>query len=331
MRKGRGIVLYSGGLDSLLTSKILLDQGLDITGLHCILPFAPPDSDPGESPPARIAKKIGLKLEFYRCGREFLEMVKDPPHGYGKKMNPCIDCKIHFIGRAADLMRERGADFVATGEVMGQRPMSQQKHMMNHILKVTGLQGRLLRPLCARLLKPTLPEEEGLVDREKLYDISGRSRKRQLDLARELGIDDFSWPAGGCLFTDPFISGRVKDLLEHHSEHTPLDYYLLTVGRHIRINRDAKIIVAKNESENNILEKYIDTSDLFFIPDFKGPSIYGKGRFGREEIPLAASILGRYGKPATGKEIQLYRRGGEPESIEPGKPAGDDMIEQMRI
>jgi tRNA-uridine 2-sulfurtransferase len=331
MRRGKGILLYSGGLDSLLAARILLDQGLDIIGLHCILPFTSPDSDPDQSLPARLAEKIGLKLEYYRCGDEFLEMVKDPPHGYGKKMNPCIDCKIHFICKAADLMRERGADFVATGEVVGQRPMSQQKHMMNHILKVTGLQGRLLRPLSAKILKPTVPEEEGLVERERLYNISGRSRKPQLELAGKFGLDEFSWPAGGCLFTDPSISRRVKDLLDHHTEQTPLDYYLLTVGRHIRINRDAKVIVSKNETENALLEKYISSSDVFFIPEFKGPCVYGKGRFSPEEIALSASILSKYGKPETGSRIYLYRGGEESSSIESGEPAGDDEISRMRI
>ncbi len=331
MRRGKGILLYSGGLDSLLAAKILLDQGLRMTGLHCILPFTPPDSDPGQSHPARLARQIGLDLEYYRCGDEFLEIVKNPPHGYGKKMNPCIDCKIHFIGKAADLMRERSADFVATGEVVGQRPMSQQKHMMNHILRVSGLRGRLLRPLSAKILKPTLPEEEGLVHREKLYDISGRSRKRQLELAREFGLDEFSWPAGGCLFTDSFISERVKDLLGHHTELTPLDYYLLTVGRHIRISRDAKIIVSKNETENNILEKYRDFSDYFFIPRFKGPCVFGKGKFSNEDIILSASVLSRYGKPETGIGICLFRRGGEEKIIEAREPARDDEINRMRI
>jgi tRNA U34 2-thiouridine synthase MnmA/TrmU len=331
MRKGKGVLLYSGGLDSLLAAKILLDQGLEMTGLHCILPFDPPDSDPEESLPSQLADQIGLKLEYYRCGREFLEMVKNPPHGYGKKMNPCIDCKIHFISKAADLMREKGADFVATGEVVGQRPMSQQKHMMNHILKVTGLQGRLLRPLSAKILKPTVPEEEGLVDREGLYDISGRSRKRQLELAREFGLDDFSWPAGGCLFTDTFISRRVKDLLDHHRDETPLDYFLLTVGRHIRVSKKAKIIVSKNEAENNVLEKYCDFSDLFFIPAFRGPCVYGKGEFSQEDIALTVSILSRYGKPESGKRVLLYRKGEEERSIEPGQPADDNKINSMRI
>lgn len=331
MRAGKGVLLYSGGLDSLLSARILLGQGLDITGLHCILPFTPPESDPDQLPPARLARQIGLKLEYYRCSREFLEIVKDPPHGYGKKMNPCIDCKIHFIGKAADLMREKGADFVATGEVVGQRPMSQQKHMMNHILKVTGLQGRLLRPLSAKILKPTIPEEVGLVKRERLYDISGRSRKRQLELAREFGLDEFSWPAGGCLFTDPYISGRIKDLLERHTDQYPLDYYLLTVGRHIRISRDAKIIVSRNETENNILEKYKNFSDFFFIPDFKGPSVFGKGKFRPGDIVLTVSVLSRYGKPETGNRISLFRGGKEEESIEVEKPVSDEEIKKMRI
>lgn len=213
MKSVKCILLYSGGLDSLLAGKVLLDEGIDVTGLHCILPYYPPDVDTEDLKESIIAKQIGLKLVHYRCGDEYINMLKNPPHGYGKHINPCIDCKIFFINKAAEIMIETGSDFVATGEVVGQRPMSQYKNTLIHIENST-LKGRLLRPLSAKLLKPTIPEMNGIVNREKLYDISGRGRSRQIELAKYFGIKDYSSPAGGCLFTDSFISSRIKDLMK---------------------------------------------------------------------------------------------------------------------
>jgi len=332
MKKGKGILLYSGGLDSLLAAKLLMDQGLEITGFHCILPFVDPDQSGGELELAGVAEQINLPIHFYRCGKEYLDMVKNPPHGYGKNMNPCIDCHIFMFKKAAEFMDETGADFIATGEVVGQRPMSQLKNTLNHIIKESNLEGRLLRPLSAKILKPTIVEEEGIVDREKLLDISGRGRKRQMELAEKYGIKNFSSPAGGCQFTDKFISQRIKDLFDHHSDYDTPDIFLLTIGRHFRIDQDCKIIVSRNEQETIILEKYMDRADLSLIPEFKGPMVYLKGNISEDKYEFIASILARYGKPETPSDmVTIFKNGIEIKKITTGHAVSDEILDQLRI
>jgi tRNA U34 2-thiouridine synthase MnmA/TrmU len=326
------VVLYSGGLDSLLAARILMEQDLELIGFHCILPFIAPDADPGQLISTKLARQINLKITFYRCDREYLEMISNPPHGYGKHMNPCIDCKIFFIKKAAEYMREIGADFIATGEVVGQRPMSQMKHMLNHIEKETGLSGRLLRPLSAKLLKPTEPEEKGIVDRELLYDINGRSRKRQFLLAEKFNIIEYSSPGGGCLFTDKFIARRVRDLITHHKSFDQIDIYLLTVGRHFRISVDVKIIVARNESENNELEKYMKEADYFFIPRFKGPNVYVRGEVNEGDRNFIGRVIARYGKPsANDKAIDIMNKGNPIGTLLSEGVVKDDVLKEIRI
>ncbi len=311
MRKGKCIVLFSGGLDSILAARILMAQGVDCTGFHSVIPFVPPDVDLKKSRVQKLADHIKLPLHFYRCGREYIDMLKNPDHGYGKNMNPCVDCKIHFLVKAAEYMGETGVDFLATGEVIGQRPMSQLKNTMNRIEKITGLRGRLLRPLSAKLLPETIPEKEGLVNRDLLFDINGRSRKRQMQLARKFNITEYTSPAGGCLFTDPFISKRVKDLLDFQKEIEPVDIYLLTVGRHFRISEKAKLIVAKNETENNILETYGYHADMLLLPSFKGPIGMVKGALSDSDKQLVYSIIARYGKPERTGLLTVLSEGNE--------------------
>jgi tRNA U34 2-thiouridine synthase MnmA/TrmU len=331
MKKGKCILLYSGGLDSLIAGKSLIDQGLDVLGLHCILPYFPPDMDPDLLKESINARQIGLNLVHYRCGEEYISMLKNPIHGYGKQINPCIDCKIFFINKAAEMMLETGADFVATGEVVGQRPMSQHKNTLIHIENST-LKGRLLRPLSAKLLKPTIPEIEGIVDREKLYDISGRGRTRQIELAASLGIKDFSSPAGGCLFTDAFIAARIKDLMKYNPDFKQKDLYLLKTGRHFRINPDLKIIVTKNQIESAELDKYEENSDFFFRPGFSGPSVLVKGVLKEEDINLINSIMCRYGKPSPEENnITIYKNNNIYREIICIEPISDTELDKYRI
>ncbi|HNX24228.1 MAG TPA: tRNA 4-thiouridine(8) synthase ThiI [Spirochaetota bacterium] len=331
MKSAKCILLYSGGLDSLLTGKILLDQGIEVIGLHCILPYFPPDLDPDQLKESIIAKQIGLNLVHYRCGEEYINMLKNPQHGYGKHINPCIDCKIFFIKKAAEMMLETGADFVATGEVVGQRPMSQHKHTLIHIENNT-LKGRLLRPLSAKLLAPTIPETEGIIDREKFYDISGRGRTRQIELAKSLGIKDFSSPAGGCLFTDKFIAERIKDLIKNTPDFEQSELYLLKIGRHFRINPSLKIIISRNEQDTLELEKYEKNSDYFFKPDFSGPSAYAKGILNEDDINTVNSIICRYGKPSPeGNLINIYSHGNLYKEISTVEAISDSELEKFRI
>jgi len=331
IKKGKCILLYSGGLDSLIAGKILIDQGLEVIGLHCILPYFPPDMNTDLLKESVNAAKIGLSLIHYRCGEDYITMLKNPLHGYGKQINPCIDCKIFFIKKAAEIMIETKADFVATGEVIGQRPMSQHKNTLNHIENCT-LKGRLLRPLSAKLLDQTIPEIAGLVDREKLYDISGRGRTRQIELAASLGINDYSSPAGGCLFTDGFIAARIKDLMKYNSDFKQDDLYLLKIGRHFRINSNLKIVVSKNESDSIELEKYEKDSNYFFRPGFSGPSVYVKGKMNEDDISIINSIMCRYGKPTDDENIiTIYSNKKFYREIKRIEPIADDVLEKFRI
>ncbi len=225
-----------------------------------------------------------------------------------------------------------GADFIATGEVVGQRPMSQMRNTMNHIEKETGMRGRLLRPLSAKLLRPTIVEMEAIVDRNRLLDINGRSRKIQFDLARHYEIEQYEAPSGGCLFTDPNIARRVHDLFQRHEVLEALDLYLLTLGRHLRINKSAKIIVGRNMHENEELEKYKLKADYFCIPEFKGPVVYGKGSLSRDDLDLIGRVILRYGKKGgDAPRIKIFLRG-EPDGTYPVDGIiSNDTLEQMRV
>jgi tRNA(Ile)-lysidine synthase TilS/MesJ len=330
--RGKGIVLVSGGLDSLLAARILMEQDLELVGFHAVLPFVAPDADPADLKPVRSASLINLPVHVHRCDREYIDMIRNPAHGYGKHANPCIDCHIYFIKKAAEYMREMNADFVATGEVVGQRPMSQMRHTMNHIEKAAGLTGRLLRPLSAKLLKPTIPEQNGIVNRDLLMGINGRSRREQFELAGRYAINEYQSPSGGCLFTDRYISRRVHDLISRHAEAEAVDFYLLTIGRHYRISDVAKIIVARNEPENRELEKYRHVSDYFFVPDFKGPGVFVKGQITDDDMAFIGSAMLRYGKAGSGQPVvTVYQNKTAITKIAVSGMASDEKLETLRI
>lgn len=328
----KGVVLFSGGLDSLLAAKILLDQDIPVIGLHCILPYISPSLNPENMEISKYAQQIGLPMQYYRCDKDYLSMISNPPHGYGKNMNPCIDCKIHFLQKARMLMNELNADFVATGEVIGQRPMSQMKHMLRHIEKESGLLNVLVRPLSAKLLPPTTAEQKGIIQREKLHGISGRGRKVQLELARELGINDYASPAGGCLYTDPNISKRTRDLIDNSNAYSSVDMYLLTIGRHFRINRDLKVIIGRNEDENIIIKQYSTYADYWMVPNFKGPDAYVQGKMTNDEKQIILSLIMRYGKPnKLVNSIEIYDKFQLIESISSKYPIDEDLFQRIRL
>jgi tRNA-specific 2-thiouridylase len=330
--KAKCILLFSGGLDSLLAARVLQEQDIEVIGFHCLLPFISPDVNPEEMKLTRLAAQIGLTLRFFRCGKEYIDMIRNPEHGYGKHANPCIDCHIYFILKAVALMKDMEADFVATGEVVGQRPMSQMKHTLNHIEKATGVQGLLLRPLSAKLLKPTIPEKNHMVNRDMLLAINGRSRKAQLELAQKYHIVEYASPSGGCLFTDKYISKRVFDLIQFHSECELIDFYLLTIGRHFRISDNAKLIVARNENENNILQNYMHDADFFFIPTYPAPAVFVRGMLSDSEISSVGSIIRRYSKAQSENQgISVFVKGAYLKTIMPGMRMIDDDLEAMRI
>lgn len=301
--KIKAISLISGGLDSTLATKVVLDQGIEVIAANFVSPFCRCDRGRSRVEPKGcrheakfVSEELGISLKIVNVTEDFLEVLKSPKHGYGSHINPCIDCRILMFKKARVLMEETGAKFLITGEVLGQRPMSQRRDAMRQIEKEAGVSGLVLRPLSAKLLEPTIPEREGWVDREKLLNISGRSRKPQMKLAEDYNIKDYPCPAGGCLLTDPAFSRRIKDLIDH-DELTLEDIQLLNHGRFFRLSDKAKLIVGKNQRENEELEASARADDHIFFPadDAAGASGLGRGDFSQLDMRnLAARITARY-------------------------------------
>ena len=292
----KALALLSGGLDSTLAIKLLLDQGVEVVALNFISPFCQCNSKTGCQLEARkVVDKFGIDLKVIGLSKEYLEMVKNPVHGYGKNMNPCIDCRILMLKKTKEYMKEIDASFIITGEVLGQRPMSQRRDAMRVIEKEAGMEGLILRPLSARLLPPTIPEIEGIVDRERLLAFSGRSRKPQMALAKNLQINEYPCAAGGCLLTDPEFAGRMRDLLKFTPEPTMNDIQLLKIGRHFRLSDTLKIIVGRNEEENKRLLVLAKEKDIRLgVVNHKGPVAIARGMITQNHLLKAASICARY-------------------------------------
>ncbi|MCK4245369.1 MAG: hypothetical protein KAX20_07070 [Candidatus Omnitrophica bacterium] len=290
----RAVALLSGGLDSVLALKIVLCQGIKVKGVNFITPFLKEQ----QKIIIEQAGELGIPLMTMSLNKNYLDLVRRPKYGYGKWFNPCIDCRILMLKKAKSLLKEKDS-FIVTGEVLGQRPSSQYKDALLIIEKEAGLSGRVLRPLSARLLPPTIPEKEGLIKREKLLDISGRSRRRQLELAKEFGISKYLSPAGGCLLTEKEFSRRLSDLFEHKKRIETSDVELLKVGRHFRLSPKTKLIVGRDERENKILlgashpERSRRNYFLLEANDVAGPIGVLENR-DKDLIPLAARIIARY-------------------------------------
>lgn len=308
----KAIALLSGGLDSCLAVRVLQEQGIEVEAVNFQTPFCQEGGTGSCGTASRVSAFLGLPLRVLHLGPEFLDTVAAPPHGRGKNMNPCVDCRILMLRRAAALMEAAGAGFVATGEVLGQRPFSQHLKAMQEIERASGLAGLVLRPLSAKLLEPTVPEKEGWVDRERLLAISGRTRKEQLALAKKYGLVNPPTPAGGCLLTDPAYSGRLRDVLEHGEkldEHLAL---LIRLGRHVRLAPSALLMVGRNERENAGLESLRGGDEWLLRPlDCAGPSAVGRGGFDGELLERAAALVARYSdRPADGAvEVEAIRAG----------------------
>ena len=282
------IVLLSGGLDSVLSLKIVLSQGVRVKGLNFITPFLKEQKIVREQ-----AEGFGIPLVTIRLGEDYLDLVKRPKHGYGKYLNPCIDCRILMFKKAKALLRSK-LSFIVTGEVLAQRPSSQYKNALLLIEKEAGLVGKVLRPLSAKVLPETIPEKQGLINREELLAISGRSRKEQLKLAKNFGIKNYLSPAGGCLLTEKEFSLKLKDLFEHREKVEISDIDLLKVGRHFRLSPETKLIVGRNERENNLLLSLAGDDDfLLEVNGIPGPTGILESR-SEDLIPLAARIVARY-------------------------------------
>lgn len=302
----KALVLLSGGLDSTLAARIMLNEGVNLEAVSYVTPFC--DSTGRESlcPAARgAARQLGIELHVFSAGEDYLEIIRNPRYGYGKNMNPCIDCRIYMFRRARALMDEIGASFLVTGEVLGERPMSQRREAIRIIERDAGAGGLVLRPLSAQHFAPTLPERQGWVRREKLLALRGRSRKPQLELVRKFGITDYSTPAGGCLLTDPQFAARLKDLLLHGGP-TMNDVHLLKVGRHVRLSPQAKAIIGRSEAENKKLVTLFQEGDFCLeMADCPGPLTIVRGRADEEVLKQAAALTVRYSKARNRRGVEV--------------------------
>ncbi|MFH1008218.1 MAG: hypothetical protein V1800_12085 [Candidatus Latescibacterota bacterium] len=290
----KAIALLSGGLDSTLAVKIMLEQGIEVVAVNYVTPFCQCSRKGCKHEAKKASDEFGITLKTINISRDFLEVVKNPKHGYGRNLNPCIDCRIMMHKKAKEYMEEIGASFLITGEVLGQRPMSQHRQTLDLIEKESGVEGLVLRPLSAKLFAPTIPETTGMVDRERLLGFSGRSRKPQIALAEELGVNDYPCPAGGCLLTDAGFARRMRDLMQH-GELSLDDIPLLKVGRHFRLSPSAKLVVGRDEGENERLLVLAREGDVCFDPlEEKGPTGIGRGVFDAEQLSLGCQIIARY-------------------------------------
>lgn len=303
----KAIALLSGGLDSTLAAKLVLEQGIELEALNFLTVFCT-CTNRGETCLAsqKAVDALGIPLKVFNVSEEYLDVVKHPKHGYGSNMNPCIDCRIFMMKKAKAHMEQTGASFIITGEVMGQRPMSQRKETMRLIEKEAELEGFILRPLSAKFLPASIPEKEGWVDREKLLDIQGRSRKPQMKLAEHYGIRDYPCAAGGCLLTDPGFAQRMRDLNRYHSDFLLNDVHLLKMGRHFRLSPHLKLVVGRNEEENQKIQTFSQEGDfLLKVSRYPGPLSLLRGEAKEEEIAKAAAITARYGKAKDLEKIEV--------------------------
>jgi len=301
--RAMGIGLLSGGLDSILAVKVLQDQGLDLLGITFETPFfeAGPGLDAGRA--------AGIRMLVLDLSIKHLAMLRRPVYGFGSNMNPCIDCHALMLREAGRLMEQEGGDFLFTGEVLGQRPMSQRRDSLRSVEKLSGYVGRILRPLSARLLPPTIAEEQGLVDRERLLDIHGRSRKRQIELAAHYGITDYPQPGGGCLLTKEGFSQKLKHLLQTYPEAGPREVELLKWGRHFGLPHGGLLVIGRNRSDNEKLESLAKEEDLLLrvidhpspiglIPEISGAA--------EEDLMLAGLILLTYSDAPPSQSVKVH-------------------------
>jgi tRNA-specific 2-thiouridylase len=330
-KRARALCLVSGGLDSALAARLMLDQGVEVSGVHFIIPFGRRAKRKGDLPARRVADSLGIELVVVPLGEEYLEIIRHPKHGYGANVNPCIDCRIYMLRMAGEIMRRGEMDFIITGEVVGQRSMSQRTDTLRMIEKESGLEGYILRPLSAHLLPASRPERENVISRESLLAIRGRSRRELLKLAEDKGISGYSPPAGGCLLTDPGYARRVRDLLEHDMLALH-DIDLLSIGRHFRLPNGAKLVVGRHKNDNDTLRDLAEDSDwLLTTPDIPGPTAVMRGPGTAQDQHTAGRIVARYSDASPDDMVRvIVTMPGGSESIEV-EPLDPDAASGMMI
>ena len=314
----KAVALISGGLDSMLAARVLQEQGIHVEGLNIFTGFCVEGHTHAIRNKDRkkqkrnnalwAAEHIGIKLHIIDAIEPYKNIVLNPSHGYGANLNPCLDCKGFMVGRARQWMEANGFDFIVTGEVLGQRPKSQRRSTFPIVARESGAFDRLLRPLSAKLLAPTLPERAGWVDREQLFDFCGRGRRRQIDLATQLGIEGFAQPAGGCCFlTDESYSRKLKDFWNHRSERNYEldDIMLLKVGRHLRPKDEWKLIIARDSGETQYLSGYRSQFAHFAITSHSGPLTLVDGVIPDADLEMAARLVARFGSSRDADQVDV--------------------------
>jgi tRNA U34 2-thiouridine synthase MnmA/TrmU len=299
----KALALVSGGLDSILAAKLVSDQGIEVTGVCFKSAFFGPENA------VRMTAQVGIPLRIIDFTDKHIEMTKNPKYGYGKNMNPCIDCHALMLKFAGRLMEQEGYDFLITGEVLNQRPMSQNRQSLDIVKRESGYSGRILRPLCAKNLPPTEMEQQGLVDREGLLDIQGKNRKAQMELADRWGIKDYPSPAGGCCLTEPNFSRRLRDLYNYSKDFGVDDINILKLGRHFRLSRDAKAISTRQASELEHVKRLLREDDIIFdAAEYSGSVVVLRGKSTEAEVIMAARIAARYSKGSGLENVKVQYR-----------------------
>ncbi len=314
----KAVALISGGLDSLLAARVVMDQGIHVEGINFFTGFCVEGHThairqqrrerPKRNDALWVAGQLGIRLHIIDIIDEYKQVVINPKHGYGANLNPCLDCKVFMVGKAHEWMTGHGFDFIITGEVIGQRPMSQRRDTMRVVARDSGVDDRLVRPLCARNLLPTLPEREGWLVREELHAFNGRSRKPQMQLAAHYGFTDYAQPAGGCCFlTDRQYSRKLADLWRTRGvrEYDLDDIMLLKVGRHLRPRPGFKLIVGREEGENRYLEGYRKRFVHMVPVSHMGPLVLLDGVAGSDDLELAARITARFSHGRDDDEVTI--------------------------
>ncbi|MDT8386989.1 MAG: tRNA (5-methylaminomethyl-2-thiouridylate)-methyltransferase [Thiogranum sp.] len=327
----KAVALISGGLDSLLAARVIQQQGIHVEGINfytgfCVEGHTHAIRKKDQAKPKRnnalwVAEQLGIKLHIVDIIEEYKDIVMNPKHGYGANLNPCLDCKVFMVRKAMEWIEAKDFDFIITGEVIGQRPMSQRKATMPVIAEESGAEDLLLRPLCAKNLAASKPEREGWVDREQLHGFSGRSRKPQMALATEFGFEEYAQPAGGCCFlTDAKYSDKLADLWQSRGtrRYELDDIMLLKVGRHLRPRPNFKIIVAREEGENKFLQGYRKQFTHLFPTSHLGPLVLIDGDAGAADLELASRIAARYsqGRDAERVDIEIHTLDGNSRTLQ---------------
>lgn len=305
-RRIRALGLLSGGLDSALAAALLLEQGLEVVGLHLESPVS------CRSDVRDVARDLGIPLTVRSKGAEYLQLLRDPRWGYGRNLNPCVDCRVFMLRRSREYLEESGADFLFTGEVLGQRPMSQLSEKLRLIDRQAGADGLVLRPLSARLLPETGPERRDWVDRSRLLAISGRSRHVQLAEAARLGLRRYQSPGGGCLLTDTIFSRKLRDLFDHapQSGVEEADVALLSLGRHFRLGPALKVVLGRDVAENTRLARLQGEGRWLVEPDgFTGPSALVCGARDEEGLTEAIRLIARYARTHQAHDLIRWHSG----------------------